>query len=104
VNGCVDEKGSVISVSPDLRVFIPNAFTPNQDGDNEAFFPDGSSIVSYDMIIYNRWGDVVFRSSPETPKWNGSVDNANLSSESGVYNYRITIYGNCETKEITGHF
>jgi gliding motility-associated-like protein len=103
VNGCVDEKGSVISVSPDLRVFIPNAFTPNQDGDNEAFFPDGSSIVSYDMIIYNRWGDVVFRSSPETPKWNGSVDNANLSSESGVYNYRITIYGNCETKEITGH-
>jgi len=103
VNGCMDEKTSVITVSPDLRVFIPNAFTPNQDGDNEAFFPNGSSIVSYDMVIYNRWGDVVFRSTPELPKWNGSVDNANLSSENGVYTYRITVYGNCETKEITGH-
>jgi gliding motility-associated-like protein len=103
VNGCVDEKTSVVTVSPDLRVFIPNAFTPNQDGDNEAFFPDGSSIVSYDMVIFNRWGDVVFRSTPELPKWNGSVSNANLSSENGVYTYRITIYGVCETKEITGH-
>lgn len=103
VNGCVDEKITTITVSPDLRVFIPNSFTPNQDKDNEAFFPDGSSIVSYDMEIYDRWGEIVFRSSPELPKWNGSVDNANLSSEDGVYTYRITVYGNCETKEIIGH-
>jgi len=90
-------------VSPDLRVFIPNAFSPNQDGDNEAFFPDGSSIVSYEMVVFNRWGEIVFRSTPEMPKWNGSIANANLSSEDGVYSYRITIIGNCETKEVTGH-
>ena len=94
---------TIVNVNPDLRVFIPNTFSPNQDGDNEAFFPDGSSIVSYEMVIYNRWGDVVFRSTPELLKWNGSVDNANLSSEEGVYTYRITVYGNCESKEITGH-
>lgn len=103
VNGCVDERNSIVNVNLDLRVFIPNTFSPNQDGDNEAFFPDGSGIVGYDMVIYNRWGDVVFRSTPELPKWNGSIDNANLSSEVGVYSYRITVYGNCESKEITGH-
>jgi gliding motility-associated-like protein len=103
VNGCVDDTATWLMVSPDLRVFIPNAFSPNQDGDNEAFFPDGSSIVSYEMVVFNRWGEIVFRSTPEMPKWNGSIANANLSSEDGVYSYRITIIGNCETKEVTGH-
>ena len=103
INQCVDAVTAPIIVNPELRVFIPNSFTPDQNGLNEGFFPDGSSITSYDMIIYNRWGDIVFRSSPETPKWNGSVDNANLSSENGVYAYRIIIYGNCESREVNGH-
>jgi len=103
INQCMDAVTTPIIVNPELRVFIPNSFTPDQNGLNEGFFPDGSSITSYDMIIYNRWGDIVFRSSPETPKWNGSVDNENLSSENGVYAYRIIIYGNCESREVSGH-
>ena len=101
--GCIGDAYGVIEIKPDLRVFIPNAFTPDQDGNNEAFFPDGSGIDYYDMTIFNKWGEPVFNSNEITPKWNGSYLNQNMFSEQDIYIYKIEVHGFCESKEFVGH-
>ena len=53
--------------------YVPNAFTPNHDGKNDVFkallFGD---IKKYDLIIYNRWGNVVYRTNDPDKGWDGT--------------------------------
>jgi len=70
---------------------IPNAFTPNDDGLNDSFRPLGSGrfVLEYQMTIWNRWGQEVFRSTD--PKGNGWDGNFNgEKAPTGVYAYVIT--------------
>ena len=52
---------------------IPNAFSPNEDGANDVFraIAYGGTIVEFNMIIYNRWGTKVFKSSDIQQGWDG---------------------------------
>lgn len=64
-----------------LGFFIPKAFTPNGDGLNDDFKPLlFGNIMKYEFIVYNRWGQVVFKSSQTDRGWDG---NYNGKSESG---------------------
>lgn len=56
------------------KIFFPSAFTPNGDGRNEMFKPfvEGR-LVSYEFSVYNRWGQVVFKSSDYRKGWNGML-------------------------------
>jgi gliding motility-associated-like protein len=54
------------------HVFFPSAFTPNQDGKNDIFKPIiTGNIKHYEFFIYNRWGQVVFRTTDATKGWDG---------------------------------
>ena len=56
---------------PYIRLFIPNSFTPNKDGDNDIFFIKGKEASDIEhMAIYNRWGTKVFEAYTNTP-WSG---------------------------------
>ena len=65
-----------------------NVFTPNGDGQNDVFpiFTDG--IVDFQMEVFNRWGNLVFKTNDLTQGWDGTSNGANLSE--GVYFYQIT--------------
>jgi gliding motility-associated-like protein len=52
-------------------VFIPNAFTPNGDGLNDAFLPKTRSLQSYQMNIINCWGEIVFTTQNPQQGWDG---------------------------------
>jgi len=66
------------------ELFIPNAFTPNGDGLNDVFKPLGTCTYSnYDLRIYNRWGQVVFRSNNPENGWQGD------SAPIGTYYYLL---------------
>ena len=55
-----------------FQVYIPTAFTPNEDGLNDSFKPITSqNVTDYFFQIYNRWGEVVFESNDKDAGWNG---------------------------------
>ncbi|MBO0952100.1 T9SS type B sorting domain-containing protein [Fibrella forsythiae] len=75
-----------------LRVFVPNAFTPNGDAQNQSFMAKGLMAFwdTFEMTVYSRWGDVVYNSTDKnTTGWNGEVNGSPATS--GYYGYRIRV-------------
>ncbi|MEM9917001.1 MAG: PKD domain-containing protein [Bacteroidota bacterium] len=93
--GCVDTFSQVIDVVPLIRYFLPNAFTPNGDDKNEFFGPKGffRGIRNYQMVIYNRWGELIFETTNPDERWNGRKFNTGRSAPSGAYAYHISFVG-----------
>lgn len=85
--GCDDETSVRIVVDPAITMYIPNAFTPNNDGRNDVFIGDGVGVQSYEMWVYNRWGQIVFYTASIDEGWDGTYKGA--PAESGVYVYRV---------------
>ena len=54
---------------------FPTAFTPNEDGLNDRFGPLGSiaAVKQYRLLVYNRWGQLVFKSTNAPERWDGRV-------------------------------
>lgn len=77
-----------IEIIPDGVLYIPNAFTPNGDGHNDAFSVKGEGIVSLSMIIYDRWGGEIYRLSSPDQQWYGFSQTGGLAPE-GVYTFAI---------------
>jgi len=69
------------------KLTIPNVFTPNDDGHNDFFKIIIEGQVTYDLSIYNRWGDLVFHSTEANNLWNGKTDNTGSDCAAGVYFY-----------------
>lgn len=74
---------------PELRFFIPNAYTPNNNNLNERFRPDGMYWQSYEMKIYNRYGQKLYDNNECLNSWDGTF-NGELVSD-GVYAYSIRV-------------
>lgn len=69
------------------EVWIPNAFSPNGDGKNDVFKPEGTSISAMNMQIFNQWGELIYETTNITGGWNGTYDGK--PQPSGVYMYTI---------------
>lgn len=78
--------------------WIPNAFSPDHTNINEEFKPVGVPIQQYEMIIFNRWGEVVFRTRDWYDGWDGTYRNE--KAQSGVYIYEI--FGEANASKIKG--
>lgn len=81
----------LVEVEPDCPEFeiIPNVFTPNGDGYNDCFEPRCTGNTEYKIIIYNRWGQEVFKGDQDQ-LWDGSINGVKASE--GVYYYVISAY------------
>ena len=94
--GCVDSALIQFRIDRTRRVYLPNVFTPNDDGSNDYFFaqsPDEG--VIHKMLIFNRWGDLVYDAKgtallnhPKTG-WDGSLNGRPL--DPSVYTYLFEI-------------
>jgi gliding motility-associated-like protein len=77
------------STFEDCQFEVPNVFTPNNDGLNDTFYPlTNCPLESYEFIIYNRWGQLIFNTTKQTDQWNGKFKNTDCSD--GVYYYTLT--------------
>lgn len=68
-------------------IWIPSAFTPNGDTNNEEFGAYGINIVQFKMAIWNRWGEMIFFSHDLNKRWDGTYNNK--VCEDDVYTYKI---------------
>jgi gliding motility-associated-like protein len=80
-----------------FTIYIPNTFTPDGDGLNDVFQAYGISWEegTYEMIIYNRWGNIVYQSTDPSKPWNGGFNNSpdkNLMIPA-TYVYQIKVKG-----------
>ena len=93
--GCKDSVSQYIDVKPEIRWFMPNAFTPNGDPNNEGFLGKGfiQGMTNFKMTIWNRWGELVFESTDPYEAWNGRARQTGGPSPAGVYVYRVTFDG-----------
>jgi gliding motility-associated-like protein len=88
----------------DLTLYIPNTFTPNNDGINDVFGVEGLGIDKFEMKIYDRWGTVIFESHNLEDKWTGNYKEGDYYVQSGSYLYVVTVSGTCtESKEVMGN-
>ncbi len=100
IHGCTDVAFMNVHIKPDLRVYVPNTFTPNNDFINDVFQPIVTGASKYKLTVFNRWGDIVFETENVDAAWNGSPSNQNLSSHQEVYNYRIEVEGECGNADL----
>jgi len=68
-------------------LFVPNIFSPNGDGENDVLFVRGASVISFEFVVYNRWGQKVFESNDKNHSWDGTFNGSEASV--GVYVYHL---------------
>lgn len=101
--GCYADTSVLVSVNNTALTapFVPNAFTPNNDGRNDCFrIPALQGALSYHLRIFNRWGQIVFDSSIPTQCWNGRYNGYDLPA--GVYVYQLEAVTICATTQQKG--
>jgi len=86
-NGCSGSKTSTLIKADLSELFIPNAFTPNGDGENDVLFVRGELDEIF-ISIFNRWGEKIFESTDQSIGWDGTYK-GNLV-EPGVFVYHLT--------------
>jgi gliding motility-associated-like protein len=88
-HGCRDSMYYPVVVGPDLIVYIPNAFTPDKAGpqDNEGFRAIISGEKTMRLIIFNRWGEIMFETTDKEIKWDGMYKGA--PAQQDVYAYTL---------------
>ena len=93
--GCQTSGTTEVRLSPDCctedKIKIPNAFSPNGDGQNDTFFiKDDSNIIEYlELKIFNRWGQKVFQTSNKQEAWDGYFQGKLLNT--AVFDYHLNV-------------
>lgn len=103
-NGCVDIDTITLNVIGELVIGLPTAFSPNGDGINDVWMPmySGSGFLD-SYMIYNRWGQLVYSGTADTPGWDGKIEN----KDQNIDTYTVVIKAHTtkdEPKFITGNF
>jgi gliding motility-associated-like protein len=113
-NECSDEYVfSYIEVEPAGQMIFPNVFKPNPDGpsggayrpgedNNEVFFPGVyEQVAEYELVIYNRWGELIFISNDVNIGWDGYFKGK--LAEQGVYIWKVKVkYANGKVENLAG--
>jgi gliding motility-associated-like protein len=81
-------KGTVTIVNDcGCNLYLPNAFTPDQDGLNDVFFAYGAPPILFEMYIYDRWGVEMYYSDDITKGWDGTYQGVPVKSD--VYTVKV---------------
>jgi gliding motility-associated-like protein len=91
---CPDTAWGEVVISPELLIWIPNAFTPNGNGNNDVFMPvfsDASYVRQYQMLVFDRWGNLIFQTTNPLAGWDGKTNSS--IAQIDTYVYKITVAG-----------
>jgi gliding motility-associated-like protein len=85
------------------HVFLPDAFTPNDDGVNDLLFLRSNSLVDMYLVIYNRWGQKMFETTEQDVGWDGTYKGEKLPPDVYGYYLKYTCVGETESRERHGN-
>jgi gliding motility-associated-like protein len=108
--GCTDTAYSFIQINEELIFYVPNTFTPDDDMFNQTFqpiFTSGYDPYDFTLLIFNRWGEIVFESHNAEIGWDGTYgSNTQIGLvQDGTYTWKIEfkLTQNDERKISVGH-
>mgnify|MGYP000082494726 CR=1 FL=1 len=102
----LDDYGCLVSdtviISLDGSIFVPNSFSPNGDGINDVFRVYTEDLTQFEIMIFNRWGELLFESRSKDAEWDGKYKGK--LSQVDTYVWKI-VYSDVNTskKEVIGH-
>lgn len=90
MDGCIDSVTYDVIVNPDINIYVPNTFTPDNDKFNDEWFVflNGIDIYDFELIVFNRWGEVVWESRNPNEGWNGTYNGKPVPE--GTYIWQIS--------------
>ena len=91
-NLCADTVCHPVIIDDVLFVYVPNSFSPDGDNLNETWGMSTNidAITSFELRVFDRWGQVVFQTDDYHNFWNGAPNNSGSAANTDVYAYRIT--------------
>jgi gliding motility-associated-like protein len=90
-DGCIDTASQIVCIDPDVSIYVPNTFTPNEDGRNDVFFPVAIGIDPnhFEMWIFDRWGNMIYYTDDINDGWDGRVQGAAEVAQIDTYVWKI---------------
>lgn len=101
--GCRDTLSGVVKILPEFRFWMPNSFTPDNNGQNDVFIPVTIGISQYQFEIYNRWGERIFETNNPKEGWNGNYKGKEC--QQGIYVWKLSFKNviSEQTEQHAGH-
>ena len=90
--GCLDTTNIQVSSPLPILFYVPNTFTPDGDEHNNVFYPvlsGNADLFSYELNIFNRWGELIFTSQDISYGWDGYYLKNNTKVQDGTYTWQI---------------
>lgn len=89
---CIDSATNYVVINDISTIYVPNAFTPNADGNNDVFniSSHGVSADDFELLIFDRWGNRILKTNDLHEGWNGGMNNHGSVIAQDVYVYKIT--------------
>jgi gliding motility-associated-like protein len=85
--GCSDSVSLPLQIIPDVVFYVPNTFTPDDDEHNQTwkFYVEGIDQSGFHLVVYNRWGEIVWETNDSTAEWDGQYGGNKVMP--GVYTW-----------------
>ncbi|MGZ3864830.1 MAG: PKD domain-containing protein [Bacteroidia bacterium] len=103
--GCRDSIIIDVRIDDEYLIYVPSAFTPNHDGMNDVFMPKGEGVTEYKLYVYDRWGQLAFKSNDLSVGWDGRhLNKGNEIAPEDIYIWKIEAKNQKgEPKMLKGH-
>ena len=104
--GCIDIAYATIQLTEEVIFYVPNTFTPDDDDYNPTFqpvFSSGYDPYDFTLLIFNRWGEIIFESHNADIGWDGTY--GGTFAQDGIYTWKIEFKTTTsdERKVVVGH-
>lgn len=103
--GCTDTIVKIVSVNPEVVLYAPNTFTPDGDAFNQTWrvYMEGIDIYQFNLLVYNRWGEIVFESNDLEYGWDGTYNGQSVQAGTYVWTIEAKNLYNDSKHNWTGH-
>jgi gliding motility-associated-like protein len=104
---CRDTTSICIEIRPEFTFYAPNAFTPNGDGKNDSWTPEGVGIdaSTFELFVFDRWGNLIWKTTQWQQAWDGKANDGKEIAQIDVYvwkcRFKDSVFG--KKHEYLGH-
>lgn len=101
-NGCTASDDVFVTVEVPTEIFVPSAFSPNGDGNNDVLFANGYTISWMKFQVFDIWGTLMFETIDKNVGWDGKVNGVDASIGLYVYTLEVVFVNDAGTKKFAG--